>query len=262
MYKLVIAFLFFTICFSYADNSNTDKFVPYSGEELIYEVSYMGIKLGTIKIITGNHKKETNKDLMLTTAYIDTYKGIPFVDIHVVYQSFTDISFGFSHRFIGNFKSGDYTDLQKIFFNYDKANIYISKENANGKYFENSIMTDKKVSDGLSIFFFARKFLDIHKSITIPTVVDKELVSTKINFKSTPENVTVPCIKYPVKALYFDGIAYWTGVYGLSGEFEGWFTNDAARIPLKAKMKLYVGSVLIELKSWKRQGWVAPKSDS
>ncbi len=257
MYKYVILILLFA--FSVA-NSKTERFVPFTGEELLYEVSYMGVKLGTIKIVTGNHKKEGKNDIYKTYAYIDTYKEIPFVDIHVTYNSFTDYSFGFSHRFFGNFKSGNYTDVHKIFFNYEKNNIYVSKENADGKYFENSIMTEKKVSDGLSIFFIARKFLDIQKTLTIPTIIDKELVSTKINFKCKSENISIAAIKYPIKTLYFDGTAYWTGVYGLTGQFEGWFTDDAARIPIRANMKLSVGSVQIELKSWSRKGWVAPKA--
>lgn len=256
MLKYIIAFL--VLGYSY---STADSFVHYSGEELLYEVSFMSIKLGTIKIVTGNKKKEGNKDIIMTKAYIDTYKGIPFVDIHVVYESFTDYSFSYSHRFFGNFKTGSYTDLQKIFFNYDNTNIYISKENDNGKYFETSIKNEKKTSDGLSLFFFARKFLDCHKLVTVPTVVDKEVVYTKINFRGTPINLSMPNIKYPVKTLYFDGTANWTGVYGLTGGFEGWFSDDQARIPIKAKMKLSVGSVSIDLISWTRKGWVPPRAN-
>ena len=57
------------------------------------------------------------------------------------------------------------------------------------------------------------------------------------------------------------GQARWTGLYGLSGNFEGWFSNDEARVPIKAKMSVYIGSVVIELKSWKRPDWKPPKSD-
>jgi len=45
----------------------------------------------------------------------------------------------------------------------------------------------------------------------------------------------------------------------LSGKFEGWFSDDNAHIPIKALMNVYVGKILIELKSWKRTGWIPPK---
>jgi len=48
------------------------------------------------------------------------------------------------------------------------------------------------------------------------------------------------------------------GNYGLSGKFEGWFSDDDAHIPIKAKMNVYVGSVVIELVKWKRGSWNPP----
>ncbi len=236
------------------------SFKPQVGESLLYEVSYMGIKFGSIKIVTENQTKEDGKDVYITKAFIDSYKGIPFLDMHVIYTSYMDKSCTFSNKFFGNLKSNDYWDIHKIFFNYAQNNIYISKENKDGKYFQTSIMTDRKnFNDGLSLFFLARKFLDAGKQITVPTIIDKDTVTTKINFKNFKESIKIEKINEPVKTIYFNGMAYWTGVYGLSGEFEGWFSDDEARIPIRAKMKLYLGSVTIELISWKRSGWQPPK---
>jgi hypothetical protein len=58
----------------------------------------------------------------------------------------------------------------------------------------------------------------------------------------------------------FDGKLDFTGIFGLSGEFEGWFSNDEARVPILAKMKVLIGSVTIELMSWKRKGWAPPRA--
>jgi hypothetical protein len=67
-------------------------------------------------------------------------------------------------------------------------------------------------------------------------------------------------VNYPIMTTHFDGTANWTGVYGLTGSFEGWFSDDAARVPIKAKMKVYIGSVTLELQSWKRGNWQPPKA--
>jgi hypothetical protein len=247
---------FFVLTFkSFSD----DGFKVQSGEELNYEVSYMGAKLGTIKITTGKEEKSGGKAYYTCKAYIATYKGIPFVDIKVLYTSHLDASATFSHQFAGDYKSKGYWDLQKIFFNYDKSNIYVSKENKDGKYFEKSYMNKKKFSDGLSLFFMARNFLKTKKQVVIPTIIDKDTATTKINFLGNSEKVSVSAINHPVATSHFIGTANWTGVYGLSGNFEGWFSDDEARIPIKAKLQLYLGSVTVELKSWKRKGWEPPK---
>ncbi|MBK9333544.1 MAG: hypothetical protein IPM96_14365 [Ignavibacteria bacterium] len=44
-------------------------------------------------------------------------------------------------------------------------------------------------------------------------------------------------------------------LFGLSGEFAGWFSDDEARVPLKSQMNVIIGSVTLELNSYKRSGW-------
>jgi hypothetical protein len=73
------------------------------------------------------------------------------------------------------------------------------------------------------------------------------------------EGLTLPAVKYPIKSVYFKGEAKWRGIYGLEGNFEGWFSDDDARIPLKAKMKVLVGKVDITLVRGKRANWTPPQ---
>ena len=56
-----------------------------------------------------------------------------------------------------------------------------------------------------------------------------------------------------------DGSTDFISVFGLTGYFEGWFSNDEASIPIVAKMKVIIGNVTLKLKSWKRAGWNPPK---
>jgi proteasome assembly chaperone (PAC2) family protein len=56
------------------------------------------------------------------------------------------------------------------------------------------------------------------------------------------------------------GLAKWTGASaaGLTGEFEGWISDDSAAIPILAEVKIALGSIWIELESWTRPGWSPP----
>jgi hypothetical protein len=70
----------------------------------------------------------------------------------------------------------------------------------------------------------------------------------------------VDAIKYPVDVVHFEGEAGFVGIFGLTGGFEGWFSNDAAQVPILARMKVILGSVKIELIKWKRAGWTPPRA--
>jgi len=254
-----VCFFSFLICFLSAPALPLNAQVISPGEELLYEVSFLGIKLGSIKITTEPNELLNQKVVNKAKAIMDSYSGIPFVDLHVIYQSWMDPSLSFSHQFIGNTKEKEYWLYDKLDFDYDSKNIHIEKWKLKDKYYSNDIPTNKKISDGLSLFFVARQHLRSNKTLKIPTFIDKAVVSTTINFTGRKENVDIKAVNYPVKTIYFFGLTDWTGIYGLTGRFEGWFTDDAASVPIKANMKVYVGSVRIELISWKRASWTPPK---
>jgi len=229
------------------------------GEELTYEVSFMGVKLGSIKMVTEGYETFEGQKVIKAKSFINSYKGIPFVDLQVVFQSWMSPSIKYSYQFASNTKDGDSWKYEQILFDHKQNQIeikeYKDKELING----NKIYTTKKWNDGLSLFYLARALLNIKKNVIIPTLMDKDTVKTSINFSGKKEDVNIDAVSYPVRTVYFKGNANWTGVYGMTGEFEGWFSDDLAKVPIKAKLKVYVGSVDIELKHWKRKDWGPPK---
>jgi hypothetical protein len=70
----------------------------------------------------------------------------------------------------------------------------------------------------------------------------------------------IDAVEYPIDTIEFDGRAEFVGIFGLTGGFSGWFSNDEAAIPIVAKMKVILGSVRVELKRWNRPGWVPPRA--
>ena len=237
-------------------NSQT-IFVP--DEYLEYEVSFIGIKLGTIKINTIGIDTISGVPCYYAKNVMKSYSGIPFVDLHAIYSSWFDQSCAFSNQFVGNVKWDEGWDYNKITFDYEKKKI-TNRHWLNDSMITNDVFDlDKKINDGCSLFFFARQYSNLKKTIWVPTFIDG-IFSTKINFHGKGESVKIDAIDYPVKTLYLDGKTDWKGIYGTTGSFEGWFTDDEARIPLKAYMNVYVGKVLIELKKWERKGWTPPRA--
>jgi hypothetical protein len=116
--------------------------------------------------------------------------------------------------------------------------------------------------DGLSLFYFAREHALEKRQARIPTFVDTNEVTTNINFGIEHEEEEIDAVKYPIDVMKLDGRADFVGVFGLTGGFEGVFSNDVAGIPITARMKVILGSVKVELKSWKRDNWIPPKASN
>jgi hypothetical protein len=101
--------------------------------------------------------------------------------------------------------------------------------------------------------------LGTNKSENVPCFVNEKYVTTKINFYTDIQRVEIDAEDYDIACLRLDGRMDFISIYGLTGYFEGWFSNDEASIPIVAKMKVFLGNVKLELKQWKREGWKPPK---
>src|SRR3972149_6937583 len=60
------------------------------GEEFTYLVKYAFLNLGEVRIKVYAKEKLTGKTIYKTIAYIDSYEGLPFVDMHQIYESWID----------------------------------------------------------------------------------------------------------------------------------------------------------------------------
>ncbi len=231
------------------------------GEELEYEVRFLGIRLGTIQIISEGIEQNSGKDVFKAKSIIKSSDGIPFVSLYTIFESWFDTSITHSYRFKGNTKFlSDNWSYHLLLFDY-KRNRIISEKWENKRFLSSdTIQTRTKWNDGLSLFFLARQFVDARKNYRIPTFMGDDTTYTELNFLGKRENIKINAVNYPVKTIFFNGNANWEGVYGLTGRFEGWFSDDEARIPIRAKMKVLVGNVSIELIKWNRKSWNPTKS--
>lgn len=247
------------LCISvgWAAQASAQMFFP--GEYLEYRVSYMGISLGTVKVITEGFDTYGGKPAVKTTAYIDSHSGIPFVDLHTIYRSTMDKTGGYAYMFNASTKKDGDWAYDKYNFDYSNSKITLESGIKDKQLKNLEIVTDRKWNDGLSLFFFARMFLNSKRSVSVPTIIEYDTVRTYINFVGKREETSIDAVDYDVQTVYFKGDANWTGVYGLTGKFEGWFSDDEACVPISAKMKVYVGNVDIELVKWKRGDWNPPR---
>lgn len=233
----------------------------FPGEELVYRVSYFNITLGTIKCVTEPVETYDGKVCSKVKIYINSHPNIPFISLHSIYESWMEKDARYSYKFNANtLGDNDKWYFDQYIFNYESKSLTMEKYFDKKKIQTKSYSIIRKYNDGSSLLYAARSFLLSKKNYVLPTVIMDDTVNTVINFTGAREEVEIDALEYPVKTISFIGNANWTGIYGLTGKFRGWFSDDEARVPIKAEMSVYVGSVTIELQSWKRGTWQPPKA--
>jgi len=230
------------------------------GEELTYNVSYASIDIGRVRIRLEDTVRRNGQLFYRAAAYIDSYKGIPFVNLHAVYEN-NIAPDGYSTWFRARDKDDERWVSTEYIFDYPGRSIRVEIGDwKSGKIdSRDTIKVDTLYQDGLSMFYFARKNLFCGRKVKIPAVVREKKGNAFIDFKGQRCKEEVEAIKYPLDLVHFEGQAGFVGIFGLTGDFEGWFTNDAARVPVIANMKVILGNIRIELESWKRAGWIPPR---
>ena len=259
--RLVARVLFTFLCTLGCLSTVTADELIYPGEDLTYTVTYLGIPLGTVRSVTEGWSTLGDKKVAKVKIYIDSHPNIPFVSLHSIYESFMDPSITFSYRFEANTQVEDNKwEFDQYDFDYGSKKLTIETFRGKQKIRGSSFAIAKKYNDGSSILFAARRLLYSKKSYRLPTAVMGDTVNTVINFAGTIGKQTINAVDYPIRTVYLNADANWTGIYGLSGRAEGWFSDDDARIPIVAKMNVYVGAVRLELVKWKRGSWQPPKA--
>lgn len=229
------------------------------GEELVYNVRYAFFDLGQVRIRTYGKTQTGRFQTYHSKAFIDSYKGVPLADLHASFESWIDTAC-FSRRFMGKTKDGKHWEYARYEFEYDSNRVRVESGRRDSIVEQRDTMSiDKSYQDGLSIFFFARDKVRSGKRMNVPTFVKEKSVNTYIDFKNKRTSVEIDAVDYPIEVVEFEGKAEFVGLFGLTGDFEGWFSNDEARIPIRAKMKVIIGSITLELMEWKRPGWTPPR---
>lgn len=260
--KIIIVSIILTFFATIGFSSQSRLNVFFPGEIIEYEVSFMGIRLGRIIIKSIEETDLKGNRVNFANVEMKSNLGIPFVSLHAIFESWMEKNLTHSHRFVGSTKQSDDTwRIEKFDIQYERNLIQYELWNNQKLEEKRNIEYDKKINDGCSLFFFARQYTDLGRTVRVPTLINSAISFTSLNFHGKPSQTRIKAVDYPVKTLFFDGRADWEGVYGLKGYFKGWFSDDDARVPIKAEMNVYVGSVDIELVKWTRGNWQPPRSN-
>lgn len=228
-------------------------------EEFVYEVTWTIIPLGTIRLLA---RPDYSAD-----AWIDSYEGIPYVSLHSRYHTQMD-TLCYSRGSWSTDKQDDGL-WEGLFYHYDTAHRRVIVEetkhnDAEGPAFERNLTDTLTVDtmqfvDGLSIAYLPRTLVHTRRTVDIPTILHGKMGTTTFLLPGEKTSIELDAVDAPVKAVEIEGSTSVVGIFGMSGNFTGWFSDDACAVPLRGTLKVLLGSVTIELVRWNRKGWAPPQ---
>lgn len=234
------------------------------GEELEYKVSYSFFTIGSIRIQVKDKEQRNGRTVYKANAIIDSNPSLDWlVDLHIRFATEMDEDV-FSYSWVGDDSSKKEVNFRRFNFDYDQNRLLYEK----GKKLltgerkvesADTVKVTEKCQDGFSLFFYAREHALEKGQVHIPTFIENKQVSTFIDFLKERTDMDIDAVDYPVDVIKFEGKADYVGVFGMTGGFRGWFSNDDARIPIVARMNVILGSIKIQLMKWNRPGWQPPK---
>lgn len=234
------------------------------GEELEYKVSYSWFNIGTIRTLVTGREEKNGRNVYKTRAFIDSNPGLDWlVSLHIKFYSEMDEAVH-SYTWVEDDSSKNGVYFKRFRFDYEKkaAELEYGRKLPSGERKVDSTETvaiTDRCQDGLSLFYYAREHVHEPGQVRVPTLIENKQVYTHINFMNRHEDSDIDATEYPVDVVAFDGKADYVGIFGLTGGFRGWFSNDDARVPILARMNVILGSIKIQLQKWNRPGWQPPK---
>jgi hypothetical protein len=236
----------------------SSKTVIGDGEEYVYEVSWTVFKLGTIRLKASPR--------YTVEARIDSYPSVPFVDLHSAHYSEMDSAFYSVASHTAEKKEKDWWGLNYIYDLPQKRLIVeeTHQRDPSQPPFARQVKDTLKLPtrsfvDGLAIAFYPRLFIHSVKTVDVPTVLYGKIGTTTFEFTKNKTTEDIDAVDYPVRVVEVSGTTTAVGIYGMTGDFTGWFSDDTAAVPIKGKLKVLLGSVTLELVKWNRPGWNPPK---
>ena len=239
-------FLIVLFLISFFDKINLtaqDREKPFKeGEMLRYEMYYGWITGGEAGL-TVKKEKFKGKDVFHVTAIGKTI-GLTHVIYHVydIYESWFDINTGLPYKSLMNLTEGNWTSYNVVHFNQDTHTLISKKSGVKN--------IGQEVFDVVSAFYYIRENIDNLETgqiLEIFTYFHDKPWNMIIRYKGV-ENIKTELGK--IKCMKFKPVVE-KGTFKDEEALDIWISNDKNKIPIRVKMKLFVGSFKADLVEYK-----------
>jgi len=222
------------------------------GEELTYKVKWTFIRLGTIKLHICDTVRINNQKAFHIKCYIDSNPALFFVNYHTVAETFFSKDLEVQYfTYIEEDEGITYKAEYRLNHVRGLVSIELTDTSDTSHKITKEIPFTGNLQDGTSLIYYARAHADKSEQHRVTYLADDGQDVVLINFKGKDGLLKTKPFEQKIPAYYLEGHVYNRGMAGLSGNFKGWFSADSKRLPLMAKMKVFIGSVSLKLEEYK-----------
>ena len=216
------------------------------GLRLVYNVRWSFIKLGTlvVDILEGEYKGEPTWRMQ---AIAITSPGLPFITIQDTFRIHLDRELRHTKYIEMFFHEKDYVALKTFETDFESGKGYFRSIMGDGHWLYHELPLPPNAIDANSQLWLAQQFVLLGINGTVNTEISGGFERTIINNHGLDKVMKYG--EYEARTIRLDGIMRYTGIAGLTGEYEGWYSYDERTWPIKAKFKIFLGSVVIRYRS-------------
>lgn len=221
-------------------------------EDFLFEVRYGFFKLGTVEVEV--HRRDTvynGKKARQFTNIIKSNPSVPFVGYREVHYH-TMLTRNDTIPYGLKFWSDNYHDeiMEEVLYEYDYENGVVTYYEEGEKIKEMEL--DEPADGGPAVFYYSRLHAGASRDVRYPIYIGEEKGFVYINNRNEVKSYDSKAFDGEVEAYHSTGKANFEGPFGFSGDFEAIFKADELRIPLEARVQVWVGSVRVRLVEYER----------
>ncbi len=218
-------------------------------ESLRYEVRWGFIHLGDLSI-TQEISDSAGRGLAIVSMSGASAPHLPF--IHCEFRNRSDLirDYPTNRRFV--YESGGPDGVRAVYttdYRADELTVAVTEAGRASRV--ERVAHHGPLYDAGGMILLIRRLAPPIGTFEVPTIVDSAVRRTRLEFTGERRVIDSDAYAYPVAARRCRGMADWelkTGA-GMTGAFEIWLSDDADAVPLRASIRIAIGSITLDLKS-------------
>ena len=248
--SLLLVHLLFPIIFVFAGNPQTpDDFrkMPNKafadGEKLVFDVKYGFVTAGIGTMEIPKIKKISGRDAYYVLFTVNTVPSFDWMfKVRDRYETYLDKDALFPWRFEQHIREGKYSRDFSAYFDQRKGKA---------KTTEGEYVIPKNVNDILSAFYLVRTMdfskMKVNDKLNLQNFYKDKVYDLDVKYHGK-ETIEVPAGKF--ECIVIEPLVKEGGLFKSEGSIIIYLTNDEAKMPVRVKTKVIIGSINADLTSY------------
>lgn len=223
-------------------------------ETFKYEVKYGFFKLGHVEVTLLSDSVHNGREMKHLYTEIRSNPRVPFLGTEI--DQFNSLFFVNEQGlpvtetyWKDNIDEGEYNEIR---YSFDRLNGVVTYKEEDDT--RDTLALEEPATAGHIIFYFSRLFAGSDSSSIMPVYVTKRAGRIYMDNPKKIEMRKYAPFDGKVKTYLSRGrTENIDGPFGFSGDFRAWFLADDLRVPLEARVKVFLGNAIVRLIEYERE---------